>query len=265
MHHYTATAYITMPGDAAAVRTWGREVPEHAFKHPFLLHCVLAFSAYHLAHARPSVSKEFNLHASRHQGAALEGMQRVLRNGITEDNCHAACCAASLLVLTAFAEQTATATISGEEIPIDALSNISILLRGMLGILEHTDGSVRTGPLKDIFREIGVPQLPPPILSTLLIQLQRHEDIFGPVRSAVAASAACTLRDLVDYCLRASPHPALRVACLWLSRVNQGFWDAVRNGHDAAAQDVINIYMSVLQSAAEEWWYLSGWKRASCA
>lgn len=261
MHHYTTTAYLTMPGDAAAVRTWGREVPEHAFKHPFLLHGVLAFSAYHLAHTRPNARKEFNLNASRHQGAALEGMQRVLSGGIDDDNCHAACATASLLILNAFADSGATTTPSSEEVPIDSLSNISILLRGMLEVLASIEGVVKIGPLKGIFRTVGIPQLPPPVLATLLAQLERHDKTFGGSRSAVSGSAAVALRDVVHYCLDKSPHPALRVCVLWLSRVPQEFWDAIRGGRDAAANDVLALYTAVLQSAAEEWWYLSGWKR----
>jgi len=42
MHHFTAYAYLTMPGHEATKQVWGYSVPQEAFRFPFLMHSILA-------------------------------------------------------------------------------------------------------------------------------------------------------------------------------------------------------------------------------
>jgi hypothetical protein len=122
MHHYTAHAHLTVPGDDQAKQTWGFLVTQEAFRHVFLLHCDLAFAALHLAYIEPQARSRYRIRAATHQAAAIAGLNHVLPD-ISLTNCHALFAATSLIILNAFAESSRNI--------IEALLGIFRFIRGV--------------------------------------------------------------------------------------------------------------------------------------
>ncbi|KAF2464586.1 uncharacterized protein BDR25DRAFT_296520 [Lindgomyces ingoldianus] len=254
MHHYTAHAHLTMPGVEQAKQTWGYAVPQEAFRNPFLMHSLLAFSAYHLAHINPSSQSHYRLLASSHQSSAITGINGVLPS-ITPENCHALFAAASLITLNSFAD-------SGPK-TLDVLIGLFQLLRGMNEVLKTTEPLIQSGPFASIFRPAVDPPRLPPLLSSLLRELQTASSQGPTPESEVAYMAMVNLRDALQSGLENSSHAAMRTAMLWPIKLNGAYIDILRT-QEPAAMVVLGQYIKILEYAATEWWFLASWKEFRC-
>ncbi|KAF2178032.1 hypothetical protein K469DRAFT_601024, partial [Zopfia rhizophila CBS 207.26] len=253
MHHYTAHAWNTMPGVDQAKQTWGYGVPQEAFRHNFLMHCILAFSAYHLAYINPSARHKYRLLASTHQTAAITGINRVLPD-INAANCHALWAAASLITLNAFADSSSNS--------LDALVEIFYLLRGMNTILNTSEPLIHTGPFAVILRQATDNPKPPPLVSSFLVELQSFA--VGTSESSPAVSrAAVDLRDSLQFGIDHSGYPTMRAVMLWPVKLDAEFIEAIKVGQDAATGELLARYLQILGYAGAEWWFLAGWQNIS--
>lgn len=90
MYFYAAHTYSVMSHDPVRTQLWKDVVPKHAFRHPFLLHGLLAIAAQHRLHYDKDAMKSADLvqTAERYQQEALTTYIGLLNN-ITEANCHA--------------------------------------------------------------------------------------------------------------------------------------------------------------------------------
>jgi hypothetical protein len=255
MHHYTAHAYLTVPGNDQAKQTWGFLVTQEAFRHKFLMHCILAFSASHLAYIEPQSRSKYRIEASSHQSTAIAELNRVLPN-ITPSNCHALFAATSLITLTAFAESASNT--------VDALLEVFQLLRGMNLILKDNQDIIWNGPFSSIFRHAPDPARPlPPLLSSCMVQLRLlMEDI--RLRSPVAYAAAEHLLESLQSGIDTSAHIGMRAVMLWPIKVDQQFIDAIGVKRDEYVVKVMQQYLRIINLAAAEFWFMSSWRNISC-
>ncbi|RMZ85804.1 hypothetical protein DV737_g387, partial [Chaetothyriales sp. CBS 132003] len=146
---------------------WAYKVPEQAFQFPFLSHAMLAFSAHHLAHLDPASHHHYSMRASAHQVEASRGMRSALLT-LDCNNCHAVFASASLLALIAFVTSGASIVARqdapsrrGQQNPLAALVDISLMLRGMDAVIEDTQELIQLGPLAPVFAASPCTELRP--------------------------------------------------------------------------------------------------------
>ncbi|KAF2012824.1 hypothetical protein BU24DRAFT_259431 [Aaosphaeria arxii CBS 175.79] len=250
MHHYTAHAYLSLPGSPAAKETWGFCVPQEALQFPFLMHCILAFSAYHLAHIKPSSQRKYRYLASTHQAAVLGELNKVLLE-VTARNCHAIFATASMITLNAFAE--------AENATMDNLMEVFHLLRGMDTVLSSTESLVHNGPFATILKSDADTPRPPPLLSAMIAELQVaaatvHDDPHG------SKAAMLQLKDALQHGIDTSRHAAFRATVYWPIKLNSAFIELLKSKENDSANEVLEYYLKVLELAGTDWWWLSGWR-----
>lgn len=256
MHHYTAHAHLTIPGSQHTKSIWGYSVPQEAFKFPFLMHSILAFSANHLRHINPSSAAHFQMLASTHQTAALTKLNHVLGD-IQPFNSHAIFVAASMTVMNAFAD--------ARSISLSILIENFQLNRGLEYVLKQVTPMIEKGPFAAIVRPIPDPPKPSPLLSSLLVELQAactpRENADAIELARVAATEA--FRQSLQYSLDTSPHPALRASMLWPIRIQPDFIELLKTRSDPGVRALFKQYCRLLEYASSEFWFLAGWRGIS--
>lgn len=71
MYHWTTSTCYTLSSQASGATFWRSNIAELGFAHHHLLHLILAFTALHLARARPSRHIEYKTQAEHHYALAL--------------------------------------------------------------------------------------------------------------------------------------------------------------------------------------------------
>ncbi|KAF1931886.1 uncharacterized protein M421DRAFT_322743 [Didymella exigua CBS 183.55] len=259
MHHYTAHAYTTMPGLEAAKHIWGFAVPQEGFKHPHLMHSILAFSANHLAYINLSRASYYQVLASTHQSAALTYLNRALAD-LGPANCHALFASASLTIMNAF--------VDARTYSMEVLIEIFQLLRGMSFVLNTAVPWIENGPFAAIIRPSIGDQLNKPsgLLSSFLVEIQAASYPLpseSPESQASRIKAAEQLRQALQYSIDTSGHPALRAAMTWPTTLEAEFLEALKAGQDPKMRELMRLYCRLLEYASSDWWFISGWRGIS--
>ncbi|KAJ0161953.1 hypothetical protein CTA2_5337 [Colletotrichum tanaceti] len=151
MHHYTSVSYRTFSHSSEAQKALQYDVPREALSYPFLLHQLLAFSAYHLAYLQPDCRHAYLMQAAQHQNDAINGMRGALLGAISPTNCHALFASSIFLTLSAFATYPSYEKYNPTFSPVDGMLDIFTLSDGMSAILRSSDDDIRKGPLREIF------------------------------------------------------------------------------------------------------------------
>jgi hypothetical protein len=128
LHHWTTRAYLFHdPVADDDARIWGNGVVDVAFRHPFLLHGILAFSALHKAIVDLDGSRANLLtQADAHMSLSLDKYLGLLEKPAPET-----VVPCFILSSICFAYNLATAQIEEPESPIDAILHCFRLLRGV--------------------------------------------------------------------------------------------------------------------------------------
>lgn len=256
-HHYTAHAYQTMPGTEHVKQIWGFAVPQEAFKYPFLLHSILAFSANHLAYINPSRAANFRMAASSHQSAALTSLNQAVAN-IGRLNCHAIFAAASMTVINAFADARAY--------NLDVLVEIFHLVRGMDYVLSNVTDMLKKGPFAAIVLPVEDTPKPPSLLSAFLVEIQAlscPSTTESSPEDLLAARAAEVLRNSLQYAMSSSTHPALRATMIWPISVTAEFIEALKSRTHPEIRAILKHYCKLLEYASTDFWFYTGWRGIS--
>ena len=256
-HHYTAHAYQTMPGTEHVKQIWGFAVPQEAFKYPFLLHSILAFSANHLAYINPSKAAHFRIAASAHQSAALTSLNHAVAN-IGHLNCHAIFAAASMTVINAFADARAY--------DLDVLVETFQLVRGMDYVLNNVTDMLKKGPFAAIVLPVEETPKPPSLLSAFLVEIQalsRPTTAESSPDDLAAARAAEVLRNGLQYAMNSSTHPALRATMIWPISVTPEFIEALKSRTHPGVRAILKHYCKLLEYASLDFWFFTGWRGIS--
>lgn len=257
MHHYTAHAHQTLPGTAHIKQIWGFAVPQEAFKYPFLLHSILAFSSNHLAYINPSRAPYFRFAASAHQTAALTTLNKAVAD-IGPSNCHSIFVAASLTVINAFADARAY--------DLDVLLETFQLVRGMDYVLENVTDMLKKGPFAAIVRPIEDPPKPSPMLSAFLVEISAmccNTHTNPSPSDPVVAGAIEKLRNGLQYGLETSLHPALRAVMIWPISIESEFIDILKERTNPEVREILKHYCRVLEHASTDFWFLVKWRGIS--
>lgn len=270
MHHYTSVSYRTFTHSSLAQKTLQYDVPREALSYPFLLHQLLAFSAYHLAYLQPDCRHAYLMQAAQHQNDAINGMRGTLLGTISSTNCHALFASSIFLTLSAFATYPSYEKYNPSFSPIDSMLDIFTLTDGMSVILRASDEDLRKGPLRDIFirgssDNVVEASLKPlfdrlPSLSSRLAEIG-HTENEGKytINNAVIALSECISK--VSSINAMSTPVEFRAVFLWPVLMSNDYLDMLRRRHPSALV-VLAYYCVIIHMAEPFCWFLNGWARA---
>ncbi|KAG7054449.1 fungal Zn binuclear cluster domain-containing protein [Colletotrichum scovillei] len=273
MHHYTSVSYRTFSHSSLAQKTLQYDVPREALSYPFLLHQILAFSAYHLAYLQPDCRHAYLMQAAQHQNDAINGMRGTLLGTISSTNCHALFASSIFLTLSAFATYPSYEKYNPSFSPIDSMLDIFTLTDGMSMILRASDDDLRKGPLREIFIRGSGDTTPSTVEATLQplferlprlssrlaeIGLVEHEGKYA-ITNAVIALSECIAK--VSTFNAMSAPVEFRAVFLWPILMTSDYLDMLRRRHPAAMV-VLAHYCVIVHMAEPFCWFLNGWARS---
>lgn len=151
LQHYLTSTYLSLAANEETKITWQNTVPEIAYRHPFLMHGILACSAQHLAQSRPARRQIFTLRALSHQDEAMP-LFRFAAENPERDNCHAVLAFTHLLVIYSFATSPQDASLLlVDSIGTESLPSWLCFLRGFCSMLcDFWEQAILTGPLQSL-------------------------------------------------------------------------------------------------------------------
>ncbi|KAK1992020.1 fungal Zn binuclear cluster domain-containing protein [Colletotrichum falcatum] len=270
MHHYTSVSYQTFSHSSVGQKALQYDVPREALSYPFLLHQILAFSAYHLAYLQPECRHAYLMQAAQHQNDAINGMRGTLLGTISSANCHALFATSIFLTLSAFATYPSYEKHNPSFSPVDSILDIFTLTDGMSVILRASDQDLRKGPLREIFIHGAGDATPTtveaslqplfdrlPDLGTRLAEvgLLEHEEKYTIINAIVALSKCIAKVSAVN---AMSAPVEFRAVFLWPIMTSADYLDSLRRRQPAAL--VVLAYYCVIIHLAEPFcWFLDGW------
>lgn len=145
LHHYlNHTKYIVTDHNDVdyVLRVWQEETPKVAFRHDYVMHGLLGFSALHMASQDPAQAQLLRTSAVDHLDKALV-LYRQDKRPVDEENANAKFVFTWLVALFAFA-------IPPSVPPIDAIVELFLLVKGIDTVLAETWYWVAQGPFAPI-------------------------------------------------------------------------------------------------------------------
>lgn len=157
LRHYITSTSISIAHDAQSEALWQVTVPQLAYRHPFLMHAILACSALHLAYKRPEEQGQYLIEASSHQDVAMPQFRSAIDN-VDKDSCHSIMVFSHLLVIYSFAlerQDERLLIVDGNR--SDVLPSwLHFLRNGCLMVCSVWD-QIENGPVKELASQWEVP------------------------------------------------------------------------------------------------------------
>ena len=162
MHHYSTVTCFEISRIPAKQSTWQIAVPREALIYPFLMHALLAISAAHLMHTRPSKQHMYEEAATKHRNLALTSSIPFLNN-ITPTNCHALFALSNIVsVLSLVFPHPSAPPLSGlPSDPLDTTLEFFTVIRGVKTVLSSAEEWIAQGPLATVLQHNWHPSLAP--------------------------------------------------------------------------------------------------------
>lgn len=273
MNHYTRSTCTSFTNEKSIQDVWQSLVPEMAATHIFLMHGILALSAFHLSLLRPLERTRFATWGTHHQGMALSHFRPVLP-AITEENCKPAVCMAiilSVIGISALSRPTDPESLLSE-IHIHSFNDIIgvfSLTRGVKEVLSPAATWLSTGPISVMFHNWRLDSyddvhLPEDIQSRF--DTLRNETIpslvldpgsnLEPCLVALQSLEQC-YKDVFFYPLshdtsKESKEVELGVVLKWTTEVPAAYLSLVRERHTAALI-ILGHFVITVKSLGERW------------
>ncbi|KAH8679547.1 hypothetical protein BGZ60DRAFT_427880 [Tricladium varicosporioides] len=258
MHHYATSTYTTLSNGTAQNEVWQHIVPREALHHAFLMHGILAVSALHLAHLRPSSSQYYINIAMHHYTLAVEHFRPILEE-ITPTNATAVFIFSSLLACISFAiPQESPETTALPFTPLDTLQkiiNIFTLERGVQTVLEACWAWVKNGSIEPLM--VHIPTEPEndlrddeeqalKSLESRIGRESRSEEL-----KTEALKALQLLRAIHPF--NALPTEQMSFIMAWPVLVSSTFFTAICERQPVAIA-ILGYYGAVLHGLVGVWW-----------
>ncbi|KAK3321805.1 hypothetical protein B0H66DRAFT_181181 [Apodospora peruviana] len=264
LHHWTTTTCKSV-GKAYDLEISQCELPRQAFTHHFLLHQILAITAFHQAYLQPQHRQSYSLKASHHQSLAIQGIRFALSN-ISADNCHALFASSTLLYIGAMAS---SGPKEGKPVKLDNLIDVFLLSKGIYSVLISSEQHIRSGPLHELFepRPSGEPQ---PVLERLLVQLEKlAARVLEEMNASSDADDSVRDRDVImreidrlvgaiQYSIEAAPSPVHQVVGAWPLLMGEDFIALLRQRCQPALA-VLSVHCVIMHATEDEYWFTRGW------
>ncbi|KAM7216751.1 sterol uptake control protein 2 [Rhypophila decipiens] len=262
MHHYSTSCYKTI-AKGYSPEIWSIEVPKLAFANPYLLHEMLAISAFHLAFLRPDRHEELTVQATHHQSRAIKGIRGVLSN-LSAQNCHALFVASTFLFVGSLAASRPTDETVAQDLGLDNLVDVFLLLKGVRGIIDDATNELRSGPLGEIFRPMPMPDRSVG-LTRLMVQLQRFLEKLPNLIPTVGDSNGATIKlevermiQCIEHAGQTSTSPEYQTLASWPLSLSSGFIGLLRSRNQGALA-LLSYYCVIMHSTEDSYWFTRGW------
>jgi hypothetical protein len=260
MHHYSTVVCFTLSKNSQVQQVWQNQVPKDALIHPFLMHCVMATSALHLADTVPTRRNAYSTIAIRHHGIALSAYRSMLHD-ITKANCGPLWTGARLLTVFVAAYSLLPGAV-GVSISIRGLLGVAELVKGGRIILATIDAwagegdqfrQVTKSVLKDWDHDPALPQgLSEAIetIKTIVVTQIETADV-----KSVYFSTLDILVKTFQTCYLNPDHPEL--VLIFLVQVDRKFMDLLRSTEQLAL--IILAYYGIVLNLVKENWWAKNW------
>lgn len=265
MHHYTTHTYKTFQCRPQAQWAFREEIPRLALRFPYLLHQVLAISAFHLAHLSPEDRSAYVMRGSHHRSHAISSMRDGLSGEMTEIKAYALFTTSGFLMASTFVLYTLNDELAGTSCPLDTMFEIIFLLRGTWAIQRAAVDQTKKNPSKSlidgislIYDEIAL-QPVETALKALRLGIWANPELNDEVQRATDSGIGSMLQ-----CMENRPGPrvmtsiAIKTVFHWPMIVESDYIDLLHARHPAALT-VFLFYCVIMQGQEGECWFLNGW------
>ncbi|KAF2676287.1 hypothetical protein K458DRAFT_380032 [Lentithecium fluviatile CBS 122367] len=257
MYYWTTSTCHTLSAQSAGATFWRTSVTEVGLAHAYVLHLLLAITALHLAHCRPTRRDEYVAHADKHYTAALPSVTSELSH-INQGNCDAVLLSVQIICFITWARGPKP----GEFLAfgVNGRSEWLIMFRGVRTTRESLDQGSFTRSLAPNLRAKTAPLRelkPPPDYKEPLVELLSY--IKSNSVPSQLESNLCSHEVLLE-CYQ-NRHNGIdgeyHVVFAWLYKMQEGFLEALQR-HDAVPL-VLYAHFAVLMNDMETFWYMRGW------
>lgn len=169
MHHWTTQACKALSLRPDSSHAWQNEAPQEAVTHTFLMHEILALSAFHKAYKKIEQRSYYYACGIHHQDAAIRGIRQKLHN-VTPFEAPAIVAASTLLTISVFASTGFEAQFpktANLQSPIDDILNIFHLMQGLGSVLSIARQHIADSFLAPILRCANAPTPAQPLFRNL--------------------------------------------------------------------------------------------------
>lgn len=270
MHYYSTITYQTFPLPPRALQAFQIEIPRIARGHPYLLHQILAVSAYHMAYLHPESKARYCLVASHHQDRAVSGMRQGLANGITQESIFALFAASSLLMITTFAshiDRGVLVSSPDNSATIADLLDVLCLQRGVSVVQRTAQERLSSNPADQLLGQFirsaepdDYPEME--VIRENILELTEQltiEDMDSKM-NVVPVSGLTALMNAMDpnTGLNIIVGPVLRAVFRWPIYISDEFIKLLQE-HDYGALTVTLFFCVLLKTVESDYWYFRGW------
>lgn len=270
MHHYTTTVYCTFPHGSVRPKYFQQEVPRLALRHQFLLHQLLAVSAFHFLHvSKSSLPSTYFHRAVHHHTKSLSGIRDALEAEVTLDRATALFMASSFVLSSTYASRRHVEDDATEGDAIDDVMGMVTLFRGVGVVQSTTTKTLSKDVLKEIFGDDM--QVSPKIepwmteyskhLETLKACIKDSPNLVSKMKNTVVAGCQVLLD--AAWSSKASDKGIIstvgvRMFYRWPYWIGNDFLQLVRD-REPVALAVLLFYCVVMQQTEITSWFLHGW------
>ncbi|RMZ71123.1 fungal zn binuclear cluster domain-containing [Pyrenophora seminiperda CCB06] len=268
LHQWTIETYFTLSQRDDIQHLWKVDAPRHAIKHPFLMHEMLAFAAFHKAYQQPREERqEYFVFGIHHQDNVIRGVREVLQN-ITPDNAPAIVATSTLLTLSVFASTGLEADINpndNSQSTIESILNCFHLMQGMGSVLALTRGTVMDSFVAPMIRRPTQPIPSQPMLQELVNQLptlvtfineksdlpEGERKLLLEVIGHMEPVLQLAMQALID-------NRELRFLFIWPLHLTPEYTNLIRQNHPGALS-ILMFYTTMIYAAEPRFWFMEGW------
>jgi hypothetical protein len=245
---------------------WKIIAPKLAISFTFLMHEILALSAFHLAFLDPDKRQEHFALGIHHQDHALRGMRKGLRD-VSQNNASALFATSTLITISVWASRGQDAMDPGPttQSVFDDLADIFALIQGMGIVIGSAQMTIIQGPFGPMFRDPDYETASQPMFAQILenipalsATIEKHESIDEDLRRELAAFVALIRDNLLRSCKPCMDNRELRFLFYWPLHLSPNFLTLLRQQHEGALT-VLMYYAVVLYAAEPIYWFMQGW------
>lgn len=266
MHHYTTVLSVLGVRDNVAY-IWRHFIPHEAFKHAFLMHGLLAFSALHLAFLIPDNSPKYLQLCDKHQSIALQHFRSILSSPVDPELANALLAQAATLSISSMARSCALSKT--EVMSMDSVMELFILTKGIANVINLAKEHIARGPLGEMLQNTAYP---PGMTIPLPIGVVSR---FEAMRLMLTSPAQGLEQDDLEHCQNAltgledvyknivyfsrTSDVDIGPVSQWQVKVSMGYIKLVQE-HNAPALIILAYYAAAI-TAIRKAWYTHNWAK----
>lgn len=267
-HHWVTEAHLTVSPREEMAHMWRITVPKVAISQQYLMHEILAYSAFHLAHLQQDRAKAFYGLGIHHQDLAIRSVRKFLPK-MSAETAGPLAVTSAVLTLSVFASRNMDAANSSMEgkppQPVfEDLLDIFSLIQGIISILLTGAASITQGPFGALISDPHTISPYPPVFD----QLQSHlsylrtflesKDL-SPDVMAQLSNVITGMGEMLGLAMsRSSDSKELRFVFGCVIKFAPSFLDMLRQREDAALA-IIATYAVGVKATEPLYWFMNGW------